>query len=113
MYFPKPDEWPAVIQEFHDSGLTQKEFCAKKDLAFGTFHYQLYKRLKRTNIEAKSKAIRSQHFVPIEVVASPASATRGRGEAALLEAQLRSGVVVRFVAGTDTRYLAELIAALG
>jgi hypothetical protein len=31
----------------------------------------------------------------------------------VVEAVLRSGVVIRFEAGTDTRYVAELLAALG
>jgi hypothetical protein len=31
----------------------------------------------------------------------------------VLEAALQSGVVLRFAVGTDTRYLAELFAALG
>jgi hypothetical protein len=30
-----------------------------------------------------------------------------------LEAALRSGIILRFDVGTDTRYLAELFAALG
>jgi hypothetical protein len=32
---------------------------------------------------------------------------------ALVEVALPSGAIVRFVIGTDTRYLAELCAALG
>jgi len=31
MKFPKPTEWPALIDEYKQSGLSQKEFVAKHD----------------------------------------------------------------------------------
>jgi hypothetical protein len=103
---PGRDEWRKLIGEFEAGELTQKEFAAREDVSLATFQFHLYKFRKSRNSES------SRVFLPVEVVASPALKAR-QGEAGILEALLRSGVVLRFVAGTDTRYLAELFAALG
>lgn len=107
MRYPKPEEWTPLISEFRASGLQQKEFCAKHDLSISTFRYFLYKDSAQTS---KPTATRVQRFLPVHVVASPAQKARGPG---LLEAELRNGVVVRFAVGTDTAYVAELLAAVG
>ena len=103
---PGPEEWLKLIEEFRTSGLQQKEFCAKHDLSLGTFQFWLYRKSKRFGSESKP----APTFLPVEVVASPAPLARA-GE--LIEVALRSGAVVRFSTGTDTRYIAELLAALG
>lgn len=105
MRFPKPEEWVGLVAEFRASGMTLKEFAAKHDLPWTTFHYWVYKKSKPST----SIPNRVQRFLPVEVVASPALKARGE----VIEVALRSGVVLRFVAGTNTRYLAELLAALG
>jgi hypothetical protein len=108
MRYPKPEEWIGLAEEFRSSGLQQKEFCAKQDISLNSFRYWFYK------MASKSSPTRVQRFVPVEVVASPASKTRvAERVAALIEAGVPSGVVIRFVVGTDTRYLAELLAAIG
>jgi hypothetical protein len=112
MNYPKPDEWLVLIDEFRKSGLQQKEFCAKKDVSLNTFRYWLYE--KREEKRSERIANRVQRFLPVEVVASPAPKARVTpGGATIIEAAVQSGVVVRFVVGTDTRYLAELFAAIG
>jgi hypothetical protein len=104
---PGPEEWLKLIEEFRASGLQQKEFCAKHDLSLSTFQFWLYRKSKRSSgSESKSRPT----FLPVEVVASPAPQAR---TGALVEVTLRSGTVVRFSTGTDTRYIAELLAALG
>lgn len=103
------DEWQKLIAEFEGSGLQQKEFVAKHDVSIATFQFHLYKSRRSSSIRNSES---SQRFLPVEVVASPALKTRDGGET-LVEANLRSGTVVRFVVGTDTRYLAELLSALG
>jgi hypothetical protein len=45
------------------------------------------------------------------VVASPAPEARAAGEH--FEVALASGVVLRFATGTDARYVADIITALG
>jgi hypothetical protein len=54
----------------------------------------------------------ARKFLQVEVVASPARFARAGGLDAV-ETSLRSGVTMRFAVGTDTRYLDELLAALG
>lgn len=95
-----------MLAEFETSGLMQKEFVAKHDLPFNTFQYWLYKKRKMT--ESGS----SPRFLPVEVVTVAAPKAR-QGGAALLEADLRGGVTIRFPVGTDIGYLAELLSALG
>jgi len=106
MRYPTPEEWPNLIAEFRQSGLSQKEFAAKHDIPYSTFQYWLYARAKRLSIDSKSK----QKFLPMEVVASPA--LKARAATGFIEASLSSGVVIRFAVGTDARYVAQLLASL-
>ena len=106
---PGPDEWKQILADQPSSGLSQKEFCAKHDLSLSTFQYWLYRRSK---LESKIGANPSVKFLPLDVIASAASSTRPTGQDAI-ELGLRSGTVVRVPVGTDVRYLAELLAALG
>jgi len=105
MKYPKPSEWPELIAEYRASGLQAKEFAAKHDLSMSTLNYWLYKNSKRS----QSTQNRLQRFLPIQVVGSAAPKARD----GVVEAALRSGLVVRFAVGTDPRYLAELFAAVG
>src|SRR4051812_44760169 len=101
MRYPTPAEWPGLVEEFRASGLQQKEFCAKQDVSLYTFRYWRYRLEKKSS---NSTVTRVQRFLPVHVVASSAPKARQPG---LMEAELTNGVVVRFVAGTDTRYVAE------
>jgi|ERR1700716_2158139 hypothetical protein len=105
---PGSEEWKKLIAEFQQSGMSQKEFIAKHDVNLSTFQYWLYKRSK---LNSKFDVNSSPRFLPVEVVGLPASSTRV--EAAVIEAALRSGTLLRFAVGTDPRYLAELFAAIG
>ena len=109
MRYPSPEEWRDLLVEYRQSGLTQKEFAAKHEIPFSTFQYWLYVKSKKSSVSSPRNSAR---FLPVEVVASPASLTRAE-RSDVVEASLRSGVSVRFAVGTDTRYLAELLAALG
>jgi len=100
---PRPAEWLKLIEEFRASGLPQEEFCARHDLSLSTLQFWLYQKSRRSRRSTPT-------FLPVEVVASPAPHARD-GE--LVEVALRSGAVVRFSTGTDTRYIAELVVALG
>jgi len=103
---PGPDEWTKLVAEYEASGLQQKEFCAKHDLSLNTLQYWLYRKSRKSKPESGS----ATKFLPVTVVASSAPKAR-LGE--VVELALRSGVVLRFGVGTDSRYLAELAAALG
>jgi len=107
MRYPTPEEWPNLIAEFRQSGLTQKEFVAKHDIPHATFQYWLYVKGKRLSVDSKL----SQKFLPMEVLASPALKARA-ATAGFIEASLASGVVIRFSVGMDVRYIAQLLASL-
>jgi len=103
---PTAVEWTALIAEYEQSGLQQKEFCAKHDLSLSTFQYWLYRRSKRTS-EPVAKL--SESFVPFTVVGSAAPAARPKGE---VEIAVGSGLTLRVATGTDPLYLAELLRVL-
>ena len=94
------------MAEFEQSGLQQKEFCAKHDLSLAAFQYWMYRKAKR---HSESAAKISDSFVPIEVVGSAAPVAR---PGAAVEISLGRDVLVRLPASTDARYLGELLRAL-
>ncbi|MGO8969016.1 MAG: IS66 family insertion sequence element accessory protein TnpA [Myxococcaceae bacterium] len=103
---PGPAEWEMLLAEYKQSGLTQKEFVAKHDLALGTFQFWLYKQSKRKSaLDSNSRAA----FLPVQVVASPAPKARLGGA---VEVALEGGPTIRFTVGTDPRYVALLARAL-
>jgi hypothetical protein len=104
------EQWKELVAEYEAGGFAQKEIAAKHDVSLATFQFHLYKTRKERRSIRSSESLPT--FLPVTVVASPALKARGR-EATLLEAMFRSGVGLRFAVGTDTRYLAELFAALG
>jgi hypothetical protein len=103
-----PDEWKQLIAEYESVEVDQKEFVAKHDLSINTFRFWLYKLRKQKKSQYDSAA----RFLPVTVVASPAPKARERDDADLIEVVHRS-VTVRFAVGTNTRYIAQLLAALG
>ena len=106
MRYPTPTEWLKLVEEFRVGDLEQKEFVAKHNVYLSTFRYWLYRKAKHFQIESNS----SPKFLPVTVVASPALKARVGSEVLV---ELRDGMKIRFEVGTDTRYLAELLAALG
>ena len=112
MKYPTADEWSELIAKFEQTGLTQKEFVAKHDVHLSTFQYWLY-RTRRSQPRALGIVSKSSpKFLPVQVIASPAPEARV-AKGLLVEVALPSGATVRFAIGSDTRYLAELCAALG
>jgi len=103
---PTSEEWIALLAEFEQSGLQQKEFCAKHDLSLSAFQYWMYRKAKR---HSESAPKISESFVPFEVVGSAAPMAR---PGAAIEIALAGGVLVRLAAGTEPRYVGELLRAL-
>ena len=61
--------------------------------------------------EAMAERKLEPRLLPVQVVA--ATAPEPHGEAAPVELSLASGLTLRFTVGTDARYVATLVAALG
>jgi hypothetical protein len=70
---PGPSEWATLLAEYKQSGLTQKEFVAKHDLALSTLQFWLYKQSKLKFVFDSNS---SPTFLPVQVVASPAPKAR-------------------------------------
>jgi hypothetical protein len=39
----KARQWKSLLAEWQDSGLSQREFCRRRDLSFSRFHYWRHK----------------------------------------------------------------------
>ncbi len=96
------EAWVKLIEEFTASGLSQREFAERQQLSLATLQFWIYK-LRR---EAKAR------FVPVHVVASTAPTARGP-ESGSIEVATRSGLLLRFGAGIDPKYIAAILAELG
>lgn len=60
---PRPTDWPNLLTEWQQSGLTQKAFCRKKNIALSHFTYY------RTRI--KRRLAPQKKLLPIKVVSDP------------------------------------------
>jgi hypothetical protein len=98
-------EWVALVQELRASGLTHTEFAEKHAITTHALDYWC------VELKKEERSAAGAEFVPVHVVASAQKARQEQTD--IVEAALRSGLVLRFAVGTDTRYLAELFAALG
>jgi len=90
--------WLGQVAAFEGSGLRQREFCKRRGLCLGTFQHWLYR--LRNEVRGASQSgslvrVEPVNPVPMEIP---------------LEAGLPSGVVLRFVVGTDPRYVASVVA---
>lgn len=96
--------WERAVREFEASELTHREFARKKGVGIGTLRSWIY-RLRRETGGSPSPGA-SVRIVPVTV--RPASVASGEWlELAVGE------VVLRFCAGTDAAYIAELASKLG
>jgi hypothetical protein len=100
------NEWSKIIRTFERSGQSHEEFCRKQGLNLGSFRGWLY-RLRKAAAAAPEVAL-----VPVtltEVTSPPISLVHGPGGEIVV---MVSDVQVRVVPGTDTGYVAALVAEL-
>jgi hypothetical protein len=96
--------WTTAITEFERSGVTQEAFAARRGVSVGTLRGWIYR------LRQERKA--SVSLVPVRVIASTAPEARQPSEEAI-EVELPGRVRMRFAAGTDAEYIAQLIKRLG
>ena len=97
-------EWSKIIKAFERSGESHEEFCTKRGLNLGSFRGWLYRLRKAAAPEVT--------LVPVAVTegaSSPSSPVGGPGGDIVVAV---SDVYVRVVPGTDTMYVAALVAEL-
>ena len=87
------------MRAYERSGLQQRTFCDRHGVSLGTFQHWLYRLRKEKQPTSVSTAL-----VKVEL---PATAS-----AQPLEAGLPSGVVLRFAAGTEPRYVAAQVSEI-
>jgi hypothetical protein len=103
-----------LVGEAEASETGHREFARRNRVKTGTLRSWIYRLRRETRTEVAAAG--GPALVPVRVVASTAPSARwerGGGGEALVEADLPSGVRVRFVVGTDTSYLADLLRQLG
>jgi hypothetical protein len=95
----KEQQWRRWISRWRDSGLSVRDFCARRDLATPSF-YACRRTLER-------RAAHQHSFVPVQVVAETPLA-----QASALELVLADGRIVRVAPGFDAATLRQLLTVL-
>jgi transposase-like protein len=98
------EDWVKLIEEFEKSASSLEDFAAKLGVKPSTLQFWFYK--------LRKQASRASRFLPVSVVASAAPKAR-QAAAETVELALATGALLRFSVGTDVRYVAQIIAALG
>lgn len=68
--YSQASDWLPVIQEWQQSGLSRKEFCHQKKIAYKNFyrwHSKLIQRKLSVPLKSKPSATVDTYFVPIQV----------------------------------------------
>ena len=65
--------WNAFVNDFRRSGLTQAEFCRRRQISLHSFRKQLYQPLPSnpTPSDDRSPASAGHHFLPVTILADP------------------------------------------
>ena len=98
------EKWAGVVEEWKGSGLSQKEYCRSKGIAFSTYGYW-QKRLRETGWKKKSESAEAAGFKLVHVVENKSSSSG-------LEIILCSGVKIAVKEKFDPGVLRAVVAAL-
>jgi hypothetical protein len=103
--------WNAILSEFRRSGLTQAEFCRRRDLPLHTFRKHLYRpRLDRSASAGRPAPSADDHFFPVTILPAPnPSPADSRSH---LELILPTGHRIAVAPGFDPDALRHLIAVV-
>ena len=85
-------DWPAVLEQYQESGLSQKRFCEKKGVSLSSLNYWLKK--KRSG-GSPAKAVEAR-FVELSIASAPDASVRASDNHADLVVELPFGVILRF-----------------
>lgn len=95
-----------LVAEYERSNLTQQAFAEQHGIPVSTLRSWIYR--------DRAEEVRGPEvprLLPVHVVASPSPPAQAAPPH--VELELRTGITLRIAAGTDARYVAELVAALG
>ena len=101
--------WNAILNDFRRSGLTQAEFCRRRELSLHSFRKHLY-RPGSTPTASERPPAADHHFLPVTILPDPTpSLAASRSH---LELILPTGHRIAVPLGFDHRTLRHLIAVV-
>jgi transposase len=104
--------WKALLSDFRRSGLTQAEFCRRRNISLASFRYHFYKPrpANHASVVDRSPASSDNHFLPVSILADPTPiATSSQPH---LELVLSNGRRISVTPGFDPQTLRRLIAVV-
>ncbi len=104
--------WKTLLNEFRRSGLTQAEFCRRRQISLPSFRKHLYqpRPSQPAASDDRSPAGADPHFLPVTILPDPTSAITA--SPAHLELILSNGRRIAVAPGFDPRTLRHLIAVV-
>lgn len=103
--------WQDLLERYElvRGRMTQKEFCEREGVSHNAFVYRMFGEWphRRQTSGEQSRHEPPVAMLPVKVV-DPVATPKG----AWVEAEVLAGVVLRFLPGTDTTYLALLLLLL-
>ena len=104
--------WNALLNDFRRSGLTQAEFCRRRDISLHSFRKRLYSprplQADSSNVRTATTAV--PHFLPVTILPDPATSTPA--PPSHLELVLADGRRIAVAPGFDADTLRRLLAVL-
>ena len=101
--------WNAVLNDFRRSGLTQADFCRRRNISLASFRYHFYKPCpaKPASRDDRSPTGSGNQFLPVTILPDPAPiATSSQPH---LELVLSNGRRISVTPGFDPQTLRRLI----
>jgi hypothetical protein len=104
--------WKSLIPEFRRSGLTQAEFCRRRQISLHSFRKHLYppRPSRPTPSDDCPPAIAALHFLPVTIRPDPIPAIEG--SPSHLELILSNGRRIAVPPGFDPQTLRRLVTVL-
>ena len=104
--------WNALLNDFRRSGLTQAEFCRRRQISLHSFRKHLYQPRPSQNASRDDRpaAPADHHFLPVTVLADPTPPSTD--SPSHLELILPNGRRIAVAPGFDPLTLRRLIAAV-
>lgn len=114
----RDEQWADVVSQWRASGLSQKDFCRRRDISDRALNNWLYKSPYRERV-ARILAARSQtkldaeipRFLPVTVLGATPE-TSSQATCATIEVMLPSGPRIAVMPGFDAETLRRVVAAL-
>jgi lambda repressor-like predicted transcriptional regulator len=114
----RDEQWADVVSQWRASGLSQKEFCRRRDISDRALNNWLYKSPYRERV-ARILAARSQgkldtetpRFLPVAVLSATPGAD-SQASCATIEVVLPSGSRIAVTPGFDAETLRRVVAVL-